>query len=374
MRFGFAVKVLGEGGLPDCDARRPQNAPHLRHSLAYVDAILDYCDRADLRMYRLSSDLAPYLTHPEMPAFHRQLDECGAELAALGAKARAYDIRLSLHPSQYIVLNAQDESVAAKSLADLNAQAELLERMGLGDEGVVVTHVGGAYGDPDAGIARFARRFALLSPVAQRRLVVENDDRTFGIDAALRCHALCGIRVVFDILHHFCLNPTGLPVREAVARSLDTWAGRGVPKIHYSTPRTEAMEEARKSGKASAMRGYGRAPDPRLHSDYINAFEFAYFLHVCAALDFDVMFECKAKDLAVLRLREDLVRFVGVAGERPFAVESGLRGSAVGKGGRNAGKRGGSSVGAGSDSGAYSSASGQRGAGADLGGSAADLV
>ena len=63
----------------------------------------------------MSSDFAPYLTHPDMPQFHRQLDESKDELAELGALARSYDIRLSLHPSQYILLNPLDEKVARKT-------------------------------------------------------------------------------------------------------------------------------------------------------------------------------------------------------------------------------------------------------------------
>ena len=207
MRIGFAVKVLGEGGIKECDARRWQNNPHLRCSVEMLHQVFDYCNRADIRMYRMSSDLAPYLTHPDLPQFHKQLEEAEEDLIALGKKAREYDLRLSLHPSQYIVLNAQDEAIAAKSIADLNAQAQILEIMGLDDNAVVITHVGGAYGDKAAGIERFARRYEQLPEVTRRRLVVENDDVTYSAGDALRVHELCGIRMVFDNLHHFCNNP-----------------------------------------------------------------------------------------------------------------------------------------------------------------------
>ncbi len=39
-------------------------------------------------MYRLSSDLAPYATHPDMPQFHGMVAESDAELRAIGRKAR----------------------------------------------------------------------------------------------------------------------------------------------------------------------------------------------------------------------------------------------------------------------------------------------
>jgi len=71
-------------------------------------------DKRDIRMYRMSSDLAPYATHPDMPQFHGVVAESAAELAAVGAKARRLGIRLSFHPSQYLVLNSPDVELVRK--------------------------------------------------------------------------------------------------------------------------------------------------------------------------------------------------------------------------------------------------------------------
>jgi len=64
-RLGFAVKVLGDGGLPSHDARRWQSGPRLSISLDRLEAILGRLDALDIRMYRMTSDLAPYATIPE---------------------------------------------------------------------------------------------------------------------------------------------------------------------------------------------------------------------------------------------------------------------------------------------------------------------
>ncbi|SFF49374.1 UV DNA damage endonuclease, partial [Aureimonas phyllosphaerae] len=66
-RLGFPVKVMGKPDLKSNDARRPANNPHLKVSLDYIDRILDYCGRNDVGLYRMSSDIAPYATHPDMP-------------------------------------------------------------------------------------------------------------------------------------------------------------------------------------------------------------------------------------------------------------------------------------------------------------------
>ena len=83
MRIGFAVKVLGDGGLKECDMRRWQNSPHLKCSIEMLRELFHYLDRNNLRMYRMSSDMAPYLTHPDLPQFHNQLEEAKQALSEL---------------------------------------------------------------------------------------------------------------------------------------------------------------------------------------------------------------------------------------------------------------------------------------------------
>ena len=195
MRLGFAVKVLGREGLKSNDARRWQNAPHLRVSVEYAHAIFDYLDETKISMYRMSSDFAPYLTHPEMPQFHNQLEEARDELAALGKRANEMNLRLSFHPSQYILLNSPGEKLTQNSMHDIDVQARMLDIMGQNDDGVVVTHVGGVYDDRDAARARFIERFQRLPEAARRRVVLENDDKSWGVDDVLRIHEATGVRL-----------------------------------------------------------------------------------------------------------------------------------------------------------------------------------
>jgi len=324
MRFGFAVKVIGQGGnlativadagMSSNDARRWQSGPHVRQSIAYVREIFHYLHKTDIHMYRMSSDFAPYLTHPDLPQFHEQLDEAKDELAELGALARRYDIRLSLHPSQYILLNALDEEIARKSIKDLNAQARILDMMGCGPEAVVITHVGGVYGNRAEGLSRFIHRYHDLPAETKARLVVENDDVSYPITDALRIQEATGCPVVFDNLHHFCLNPEGVSMQAALKRALATWPEGVTPKIHYSSPATnfESVTEKEK-GATGRERTVTKLHAPRLkaHADFINPLEFLLFWDAVGAEDlrpFDIMLEAKAKDVALLRLRRELAR------------------------------------------------------------------
>jgi UV DNA damage endonuclease len=298
-RLGFAVKVVGREGMKSNDSRRWQSDPHVRTSIQYLRDILDYLDKADIRMYRISSDFVPYCTHPDLPRFHGQISECHDELAELGRTARERGIRLSLHPSQYVLLSALDPAISDKGLWDVNSQAELLDTMEQGPEAVVVLHLGGAYGDKDAAIGRFIQNFPRLSEAGRRRLVIENDETLYTVQDCLRVHEATGVRLIFDHQHHL-LNPGTLPMGEACRAALRTWPAGVQPKVHFSSPKLDSRTLTR--GKKEVL----APPLLSQHADYVHPWEFAGFLREVGPEPFDVMLEAKMKDVALLKLRADL--------------------------------------------------------------------
>jgi UV DNA damage endonuclease len=330
LRLGFPVKVMGRPDLPSNDTRGWRKGPHLKTSLELLDRVLDYLVKVEIDMYRLSSDIAPYATHPDMPQFHGMVAESDSELAAFGRKAREFDIRLSFHPSQFVLLNSPDEALTTKSIWDLSSQAEMLDRMGLGLEAVLVTHVGGVYGDREESRARWIEGYRKCPDHVRRRLVLENDDIRFGAADVLWIHNRCGVPLVFDYQHHWCLNPGGLAIRPTLERFVRSWPDGVRPKIHFSSPRTEMREVKRKvtdrdrealaagrplKGLKEEIKPTSRIKTVMLppvwtgHADFTNPFEFATFMRMAEGLDFDVMLESKTKDLSLLRLKADLLRY-----------------------------------------------------------------
>lgn len=303
------MKVIGEPDFKSNDSRRWQSNPHLRVSLEYLEKIFDYLLRHQINMYRMSSDLAPYVTHPDLPQFHSMIRECSGDLLAIGRKARSSDLRLSFHPSQYIVINSPDAELVRKSVMDLSAQAEMLDRMELGPEAVMVIHVGGAYGDRPASNKRWVKTWKTLPEPVRRRLVLEHDDLRFAPADVLWIHEQTGVRLIFDYQHFWCFNPERLELRETVQRILKTWPAGTRPKIHFSTPRSEMREQERTNRKTGKKETVYAAPLWTGHADFCNPFEFATFMRTVADLEFDVMLECKSKDAALIRLRPDLLRY-----------------------------------------------------------------
>jgi len=143
--------------------------------------------------------------------------------------------------------------------------------------------------------------------------VIENDDRTYGVRAAEGLARRIGRPVVFDVLHHHCNDPDRIPDREALELALRTWPEGVTPKIHYSSPRLDIGEKKKRVG--NRVKRSPVMPDLRNHADLIDPLAFVSFLRDTASGlgDFDVMLEAKGKDLALLRLRDQLAaREVGL--------------------------------------------------------------
>lgn len=306
LRLGFPVKVLGAPGLRSHDSRRWQNQPHLSVSLAYLRDIFLYLEQRQIRFYRLAGQLAPYLTHPDLPDFHQQLDECATELAATGDLARQMGLRLTLHPGFFVQLNSPDPALVARSVGELNAACSLLDRMGVDRDGVIVVHVGGVHGDATEGRARFVQGWEQLPDPVRGRLALEHDDRRYSLSDALWIHRRTGVPVVFDSLHHACLNPEAIPALDGLRLALSTWPQGVRPKIHISSPRTE-MRYLHREGVTRLQ-----APLVNQHSDFLDPFPIIDLLSRALSLSlrpFDILLEAKAKDVALLRLREQIERY-----------------------------------------------------------------
>jgi UV DNA damage repair endonuclease len=179
---------------------------------------------------------------------------------------------------------------------------------------VMITHVGGVYDDHDASRARWIEGWKQCPEHVQRRLVLENDDVRFSAADALWLHERTGVRLIFDYQHFWCLNPERLEIRDTLERFLATWPESVRPKIHFSSPRTE-MREIRQTPTAAQRKAGARVktvlrpPIWTSHADFTNPFEFSNFMRMADGLEFDVMLEGKSKDVNLLKLRPDLLRF-----------------------------------------------------------------
>ena len=254
-------------------------------NLAALAPILEFNRRTGIRVFRLSSDMIPFGGHPVNRV--RWWEEFAEDFARLGELIRDAGLRLSLHPGQYTVLSAVRPVVLEAAVADLLYHARLLDALGTDASHKIVIHGGGIYGDKSAATARWVESFGRLPDNVRRRLIVENDERLFGVEDVLEIGHRAGVPVVFDAFHHWVMSGRADEYRPWLEAAFATWQPQdGPPKIHFSS----------------------QAPDqrPGAHARLVDPDEFVRFLAQAPPRPFDCMLEAKDKDRALLLLRQQL--------------------------------------------------------------------
>jgi UV DNA damage endonuclease len=194
-----------------------------------------------------------------------------------------------MHPDQFTVLNSKDTDVVERSVAELEYHAHVLDAMELPDDAKIQIHVGGVYGDREASKTRFGENYKRLPESVKRRLVVENDDRSYSVQDCLDISGKIGIPVLFDTLHHELLE-NGESYSEAIQRCSETWkSDDGCLMVDYSS-----QAEGERQGK---------------HAGKINLGHFSSFLNCVDSHSFDIMLEIKDKETSALRALPVLEQF-----------------------------------------------------------------
>jgi hypothetical protein len=107
---------------------------------------------------RMSSDMFPFASHM---VHGYDLGYCAEELKAVGDLAKKYGHRLTMHPGQFTQLASPKDNVVEQSIKELECEwrvgrkfkirpsdilsldhAELMDRMGLDQDGVMIIHMG----------------------------------------------------------------------------------------------------------------------------------------------------------------------------------------------------------------------------------------
>ena len=256
------------------------------HNVDNLHQAVETAHRLGIGAFRIMSPLFPRMTHPDVGYALDDLphgETIAQRMASTRALATRYDLRLSFHPDQFVVLSSPHPEVVKNSLRELEYQGELAVAIGAD---VINLHAGGVYGDKKAALQRFGDVLGDLSPAVRSRLSVENDDISYTVRDLLPLCERTSLPLVYDVHHHRC-NPDGLTISEATDLAAATWQAIGrEPYCHLSSPRA----------------GW-QGGNPRPHADYIDLVD----LPECwQGRIMTVDIEAKAKELAVVKLMADL--------------------------------------------------------------------
>ena len=269
------------------EAERLEKLKKVAYSnLEALEQILKYNIENDIHFYRLTSNLIPLATHPEVMWDYMKFFKKDFEY--IGKIIKENDIRIDTHPDQFNVINSLREDVVKNTIVNLKIQSDWFEAMNY-NEAKMVIHIGSSQGGKEDAINRFIDNVNLFPKEIKNKLILENDDKTFTSTEVLYICRKTKLPMVLDV-HHYNCNNCEEKLEEVLPEVFDTWEGQDiVPKIHFSSPREFDRD--------------------RKHADYIDVKEFIQFINLAKKVvdkDFDVMIEAKMKDKAIFKLMEDL--------------------------------------------------------------------
>jgi UV DNA damage endonuclease len=251
----------------------------VENNLNCLVKILQYNVSKGFYFFRISSDLVPFASHPICT--YDWVGHFRSQFKKVGEFIGEHNIRISMHPDQFVIINALKDDVVERSVSELEYHCTVLDTMGLDSTAKIQIHLGGVYGDKGSAMDRFIERYHSLSKSLKSRLAIENDDRSYSLKDCLSVQEKIRIPVIFDAFHHQCLN-NGETLRQGLELSASTWKeSDGIPMVDFSS-----QQRGQRSGS---------------HAKTLNTAMFKKFLHETRGLDFDLMLEIKDKETSALK-------------------------------------------------------------------------
>jgi UV DNA damage endonuclease len=240
--------------------------------------IIKWNTENDIHHLRLSSDMFPHYTDPETEKY--TMDFCDDALKKAGEFAKSCNHRITMHPGQFNQVGANTQKVFDKTCEDLSMHAEILDRMGIDDNGILCVHGGGLYGDKESAIRRWIEQYDDLPKSVKKRLAIENCEKCYSVRDCLDIAQATGIPLIYDCHHYECYNQLHQnepyeEIEDMMPEIIETWKKtERVPVFHVSE----------------------QAPNKRVgaHSDYIEKIP-EHMLMVPAEYNIDLHIEVEAK-------------------------------------------------------------------------------
>lgn len=243
------------------DSAMQELSQRILHNFKMTLNTIRFCQLNNIQGYRLSSSLAPILTHKNLRLRIADLPNFAAIKAvceSIKQLLAANPIRISAHPSEYITLSSDNPECIDNSIVDLEQHAEIFDLLGLPQDyrSPLNIHVR-QDGDAQTIADKVLRVYDTLPDNIRNRLVLENNDNAKGVWSISNLikyfHCSRGIPITFDSLHHSLLSG-GMTEQDAFNAAHNTWPT--VPIFHYS----EGIDGTRKHADmpTTTPRSYGR--------------------------------------------------------------------------------------------------------------------
>jgi UV DNA damage endonuclease len=246
------------------------------HNIGTLLRAIDYCTANNIRLYRISSQIFPFA---DEAVGIEVLGRFQKELGEVGQLAMERDIRMVVHPDQFVVLNSDSPEVVQNSIKILSMHARTLDYLQQPQSCWSLLEIHGGKGKRGE---QLIATIGDLPTNVRTRLALENDEYIYSADEIVEICRAAEVPMVFDAHHHVChekiesySDPSIAAFVEAAAT---TWPARAWQLAHISNGREFFTD--------------------RRHSDLITIMPDAY-----RQLPW-IEIEAKSKEVAIRHLQE----------------------------------------------------------------------
>jgi UV DNA damage endonuclease len=207
-----------------------------------VGNAVDFCANAGINLYRLTSQLFPF-SDEQIGA--EILEDFADQLSATGKKAIANNLRIVMHPDQFVVLSSDSESVIENSVKILKMHARTLDLLEQPRSEWATMNIHGGKADRADKLVESVER---LPFEIRSRIAFENDEYSYSSAQVLEVCRRAKVPMVFDAHHHICrekLDDYDHPsVAEMFWAARETWTNPENQLVHISNGRDSFQDRA----------------------------------------------------------------------------------------------------------------------------------
>lgn len=245
--------------------------------------ILKWNEENKIKYFRIGSGLIPFASHQvcqiDWPKIFKK------EFENIGQYIRSKKMRITMHPSYFVLINSPKKEIVDKSIKDLDYHVKILDLLGLDNSHKIQIHVGGVYKGKETSRERFISNYLKLPQKIKERLVIENDEKSYSIKDCLVIAKKTQIPIVFDCFHHSILNNKETN-RKVIKLIKKYWKKEdGLIMIDFST-----QDKSKRIGA---------------HAQTIELKKFNDFLKEIKGYPVDIMLEIKDKEKSVLKIKKN---------------------------------------------------------------------
>ena len=207
-----------------------------------INNAIEFCQANGINLYRLTSGLFPF---SDEPIGARVLDEFADQLSTTGKRAIENNLRIVMHPDQFVVLSSDSEAVVENSVKILKMHAKTLDLLQQPRSEWATMNIHGGKSDRADKLVESIER---LPSEIRSRIAFENDEYSYSSAQILEVCRRAKVPMVFDAHHHVCREKLDDYNHESVAEMFwaarETWSNPENQLVHISNGRDSFQDRA----------------------------------------------------------------------------------------------------------------------------------